>query len=305
MSIISTGDAEMNIKAFFHADTATYSYAVIDPVTHEAAVIDPVLDYNADGAEISTDSMAAIIAYLEQQAAKLLWILETHVHADHLSAAYALKQRLGGKIGVGVGVLGVQSHFNRVFDLHGQQVAEAAAFDHLFEDGEHFSIGELDVEVLNTPGHTNDSVSYLMGDAVFVGDTLFMPDSGTARCDFPGGDPAVLYQSVQRLFKLPASTRIFICHDYAETDGGKPNRYQTTVAEQRAKNIHLHDGIAPDQFISTRKARDITLEVPRLILPSVQVNIRAGRMPEPEQNGGRYLKLPVVGELLETLGEKQ
>lgn len=279
------------IQAFFHPASCTWSYGVSGPATRRAAVIDPVLDYEPAGGRTGTASAEAMLVWLETEQLALDWILETHAHADHLSAAPFIKARAGGQIGIGAGICAVQTTFKRLFNLDDGFQPDGSQFDRLFADGEVFSIGSLDVHVLATPGHTSDSVSYRIDDAVFVGDTLFMPDCGTARCDFPGGSAGVLYDSIQKLLALPAQTRLYLCHDYAP--GGREYRHVTTVAEQRAGNIYVKESVSRVAFIARREQRDKTLTMPRLLLPAVQVNIRAGELPEPEANGIRYLKIPL------------
>ena len=280
------------VRPFFHAPSNTYTYVVSDPVTRVAAVIDPCLDFDAKSGRTGVDSVSAVLDYLRSEDLQLRWILETHAHADHLSAGRWLKARQPqAALAIGRGIREVQQTFKSVFNLGDGFATDGSQFDQLFTDGEHFALGELDAEVLATPGHTNDSVSYLIGDALFVGDTLFMPDGGSARCDFPGGSATRLYQSIQRLYALPDQTRVFVCHDYGPN--GREFRCQTSIGEQKAANIHLHNGIGQDEFVRIREARDATLDMPTLILPSIQVNIRAGELPEPEANGVRYLKLPL------------
>ena len=279
------------VTVFFHKGSSTFSYVVADPATRHAAVVDPVLDYDAAAARTGTASADAIIRHLRESRLTLDWILETHAHADHLSGAQHIKQELGGRIAIGEGIRKVQAGFSKLFNIEAAVPADGSQFDHLFHDGETFSIGSLQARVMATPGHTSDSVVYVIDDMAFTGDTLFMPDSGTARCDFPGGDAGMLYDSIQRILALPPTTRLLLCHDYAA--GGREYQNQTTVAEQKRSNIHVHDGISREDFIRLRTARDQTLAVPALLLPAVQVNIRAGRLPEPEANGTIYLKLPL------------
>ncbi|MGH8400869.1 MAG: MBL fold metallo-hydrolase, partial [Gammaproteobacteria bacterium] len=271
--------------------SSTFSSLVIDPATRHAAVIDPVLDYDAAAGRIGTASAAAVVSYIRSADLTLDWILETHAHADHLSAAQHIKQALGGRIAIGEGIRQVQATFASLFDIEAEVPADGSQFDHLFRDGESFKIGALQARVMATPGHTSDSLTYVIGDAAFTGDTLFMPDSGSARCDFPGGDAGMLYDSIQRILSLPAATRLFLCHDYAT--GGREYKNETTVAEQKRDNIHVHDGVSREEYIAQRTARDRTLKVPALLLPAVQVNIRAGVLPQPENNGVSYLKIPL------------
>ena len=267
------------VRPFFHAPSNTYTYVVSDPVTRVAAVIDPCLDFDAKSGRTGVDSVSAVLDYLRSEDLQLRWILETHAHADHLSAGRWLKARQPqAALAIGRGIREVQQTFKSVFNLGDGFATDGSQFDQLFTDGEHFAIGELDAEVLATPGHTNDSVSYLIGDALFVGDTLFMPDSGSARADFPGGDARTLYRSSKRVLQLPDETRLFMCHDYG-AGGDRDIRWETTVGEERAHNIHLKDGTSEDEFVEMREARDATLAMPRLIVPSLQVNMRAGRVP--------------------------
>ncbi|MBP6597369.1 MAG: MBL fold metallo-hydrolase [Arenimonas sp.] len=279
------------IEGFHHAGTGTWSYLVVDAATRRAAIIDPVLDYDPKSGRTSTLAADALAARVQALDATLEWILETHAHADHLSSAPYLRSRLGGRVGIGAGIQAVQATFKNVFNLEPGFATDGSQFDHLFEDGEPFAIGSLPASVLATPGHTNDSVSYRVGDAVFVGDSLFMPDGGTARCDFPGGDAGTLYRSIQRLYALPASTRVFVCHDYGP--GGRAARCESSIGAQRAGNIHVRDGVSEAHYVQLREQRDKTLEMPVLMLPSVQVNIRAGELPPAEGNGVRYLKIPL------------
>jgi len=279
------------ITAFFHKPSSTFSYVVADPATHRAAVIDPVLDYDAAAARSGTTSAQALVDFLHARNLTLDWILETHAHADHVSAAQYLKKVLGGKIAIGEGIRQVQATCARLFNLESQVPSDGSQFDHLFKDDETFRIGDLEARAMATPGHTSDSLTYAVGDAAFVGDTLFMPDSGTARCDFPGGDAGRLYDSIRKILSLPENTRLFMCHDYAPN--GREYMHQTTVADQKRANIHVHDGVSREEFIKLRTGRDKTLSVPALLLPAVQINIRAGRLPEPDANGIAYLKIPL------------
>lgn len=284
--------AGVKIEAFFDPDSATFSYVVIDSASSEAAVIDPVLNYDAAAGQVNTHAAEQILQFLQQQQAKLSWILETHAHADHLSAAYYLKQQTGAVIAIGAGIRQVQHTFKAVFNLSQALLAPATdGFDKLLADNESFYLGQTLVTVINTPGHTNDSVSYLIAGNLFVGDSLFMPDAGTARCDFPGGDAHILFQSVQRIYQLPDETVMYICHDYQPD--GRELKYQTTVGEQKHHNIHVREGTAEVDFVKKRQDRDKILAVPRLIYPAVQVNIRAGQLPDVEDNGQRYLKIPL------------
>lgn len=281
-----------DIEAFFDEATNTVSYLVSDPATGQAAVIDCVLDYDHRSGRSSTVSADRILAVARARGLRIVWILETHAHADHLSAAPYLKARTGAAVAIGEHIRDVQRIFGPVFNL--QEVSgDGREFDRLFRDGETFRIGSLVVEVLHTPGHTPACVSYRVGDAVFVGDTLFMPDCGTARADFPGGCAHTLYRSIRRLLALPPDTRLFVCHDYL-APGRDTYAWQSTVAEERLRNVHVHDGVDAEAFVAMRQSRDAALPVPALLLPSVQVNIRAGRLPEAESNGVRYLKIPML-----------
>lgn len=280
-----------NIEAFFDPITETVSYVVFDVINGHAAIIDPVLDYDPKSGRTGTLQFDRICTFIQQHGLRVDWILETHAHADHLSAAAQLQQRFGGKIGIGAAIGQVQHIFKKIFNLESDFPEDGRPFDHLFAADEIFQIGRLQVTVLSVPGHTPADIAYQIGDAVFVGDTVFMPDVGTARCDFPGGSAKVLYQSVSKLLALPADTRLFMCHDYAPAT--RPPQWETTVAAQRANNIHIHEGVSEEAFVAMRNARDATLEMPRLILPSIQVNIRAGHLPAPEGNGVSYLKVPI------------
>lgn len=279
------------IKAFFDPATHTISYVLRDPSSTACAIIDPVLDYEPNAARTSTDSAKGIVEYLREEDLQLQWILETHAHADHLSAAQWLRGELGGRVGIGEHIREVQARFAALFHFGPEFRADGSQFDHLFADNEEFRVGNLPVRVLHTPGHTPACVSYAAGDAVFVGDTLFMPDYGTARADFPGGDPQLLYRSIRRLLEFPPHTRLMMCHDYRP--GGREPRWETTVEEERALNLWVRDGVTESQFVARRRARDRELEAPALILPALQVNIRAGHLPAPEANGVRYLRIPL------------
>ena len=279
------------IKAFLDQDSETFSYVVYDRPGGHAAVIDPVLDYDPASGRTSTASAEAIVDFVRELDLTVDWVLETHAHADHLSAAPFIREQLGGRIAIGEHIREVQDIFRKVFNLEKEFLPDGADFDHLFRDGETFRIGDLEGRVLHTPGHTPADLSYVIGDAVFVGDTLFMPDVGTARCDFPGGGAATLYRSIQKLLTLPDDLRLFVCHDYPGDSRG--HACETTVAAQRADNIHVGGGVTEEDFVQMRDARDATLGMPRLILPSIQVNIRAGRMPPAEPDGRRYLKIPL------------
>lgn len=280
------------VKTFFDEPTYTFSHVVSDPETKECAIIDSVLDF--DYASGKTDRVSAdqIIAYIKEESLQTQWILETHVHADHLSAAPYLKEQLGGTLAIGDQITVVQNVFGKAFNAGTDFERDGSQFDHLFKDDESFSIGSIAAKAIHTPGHTPACMSYLIGDALFVGDTLFMPDYGTARCDFPGGDATTLYQSIQKLFTLPDETRVFMCHDY-KAPGRDEYQFETTIGEERQHNIHVSVEHDQADFIHMRESRDATLDMPRLILPSVQVNMRAGHMPPAEDNGQRYLKIPV------------
>ncbi len=280
------------IAAFFHEPTYTVSYVVHDPDTLRAAIVDSVLDFDHASGRTSTDHADRILGHVEALALDVAWHLETHVHADHLSAAPYLKGKLGGELAIGRPIVQVQQLFGPIFN-HGDGVArDGSEFDRLLEDGDRLDLGQLGIEVLHVPGHTPADLAFVVGDAAFVGDTLFMPDYGTARADFPGGDARMLYRSIRRLLSLPGRTRLFLCHDY-KAPGRDEYRWETTVGEQRAANIHVRDGVDEDSFVAMREARDASLAMPRLILPSIQVNMRAGHLPDPEENGVRYLKLPL------------
>ena len=280
-----------NVHAFFDPDTWSLTYIVQDPNSGSCAIVDPVLDYEAASGQTTTESADEVVAKVEAENLTVEWILETHVHADHLSAAPYLQKRLGGRIGIGAHISEVQNIFGNLFNAEPEFQRDGSQFNQLFADGDTFAIGGLTVTAMHTPGHTPACMTYHIGDSLFVGDTLFMPDFGTARCDFPGGNARALYQSIQRLFTLPPETRIFMCHDYMPN--GREMRYETTVGEQKKFNIHLHDGISEDEFVTMRSAKDKTLGMPALMLPSVQVNMRAGELPPPEDNGIRYLKIPL------------
>jgi glyoxylase-like metal-dependent hydrolase (beta-lactamase superfamily II) len=279
------------IEAFFDEPTNTVTYLVHDPETRRAAVIDPVLDYNHRNGKASTKSADAVLARAAELGLTIDWVLETHAHADHLSGAPYIKLKTGAKVGIGEHIRDVQKIFRPVFnatDISG----DGSEFDHLFKDGERFLIGAVEVEVMHVPGHTPADIAYRIGDVVFVGDTLFMPDYGTARADFPGGSARSLYRSIQKLLALPAETRLFMCHDY-KAPGRDQYSWETTVAEQRASNVHVHEGISEEAFVAMREKRDATLAAPMLLMPSIQVNIRAGKLPPPDANGVHYLKVPV------------
>lgn len=282
---------QAQVKAFFDPATWTVSYVVFDAPGGHCALVDSVLDYDPKSGRTRTDSANQLIAFVREQNLTVDWILETHAHADHLSAAPYLRKHLGGKIAIGGKITQVQNVFKGIFHLEPEFATNGSQFDRLFEDGDTFAIGALQAQALSVPGHTPACMAYQVGDAVFVGDTLFMPDVGTARCDFPGGNAHTLYQSVRKLLSLPAETRLFMCHDYPPE--GREAQWECTVADQRARNIHVHDGVSEAEFVAMRTKRDAGLAMPVLILPSVQVNIRAGELPPPEANGVSYLKIPL------------
>lgn len=288
---IPTTAAAPDVHAFYDPATYTVSYVVRDPGSTVCAIVDPVLDYDPKAACTHRHSVDAIIAYVREHGLQVEWILETHAHADHLSGAQLLREALGGRVAIGEHICTVQKNFAPLFDFEADFVADGSQFDHLFTDGERFTIGGLQARVLHTPGHTPACVTYVIGDAAFVGDTLFMPDYGTARADFPGGDARTLYRSIRRILDLPPQTRLFMCHDYQP--GGREVQWETTVAAERAANLMIHDGVSEDEFVAQRSGRDARLAAPVLILPSLQVNIRAGHLPPPSANGIRYLRLPV------------
>jgi len=289
---MSSAARQAAVIPFFHADSGTWTYLVADPDSGEALVIDPVLDFDPKSGRTATSSAQAVLEALGERGYRLRWILETHAHADHLSAAAWLRAQVAeARLGIGEGIRQVQETFRPIFNLGEDFPVDGSQFDHLFGDGESFALGALEVEVIATPGHTSDSVSYRIGDALFTGDSLFMPDGGTARCDFPGGDAATLYASIQRLYRLPDATRVFVCHDYGP--GGRAVAGETTIGAEKAGNIHLRAGVGEAEFVALRQARDATLAMPTLILPAVQVNIRAGEFPPAEGNGVRYLKIPL------------
>ncbi len=280
------------VKTFFDEPTFTFSYVVSDPETKRCAIVDSVLDFDYAAGKTDTVSADQIVDYVKAEGLTVDWILETHVHADHLSAAPYLKDKLGGQLSIGEHITTVQNVFGKAFNEGSAFQRDGSQFDHLFKDEEQFKIGTIEARAMHTPGHTPACMSYLIGDALFVGDTLFMPDYGTARCDFPGGDAHTLYISVQKIFSLPDETRMFMCHDY-KAPGRDHYLNETTVGEERLHNVHVGEGKCEQEFIKMRTERDATLSMPRLILPSVQVNMRAGHMPEPEENGQSYLKVPV------------
>jgi len=280
------------VQHFFDEPTNTFSYVVRDPDSQACAILDSVLDFDYAAGRTDVRSADEIIQYVRDNNLAVEWILETHVHADHLSAAPYLHEHLGGKTGIGAKIVDVQEIFGKAFNAGTEFARDGSQFDQLFEEGDTFIIGNLQGRVLHTPGHTPACLTYVIDDAAFVGDTLFMPDYGTARCDFPGGDARTLYQSIQKVLTLPPETRIFLCHDY-KAPGRDEYQHMTTVAEQREANVHVHEGISEEEFVKMRTERDATLDMPRLILPSVQVNMRAGHMPPAEDNGQVYLKVPV------------
>ena len=281
----------MTVQAFFDPHTWTVTYVLADPATGRCAIIDPVLDYDFKSGRTRTHSAAQVRDYVQTSGLVVDWILETHAHADHLSAAVYLKQHLGGRIAIGERIRTVQATFQKIFNLEPGFVPDGSQFDHLFQDGETFHIGSLQATALLVPGHTPADMAYLVGNTVFVGDTLFMPDVGTARADFPGGNAHTLYQSVQRLLALPPDTQMYVCHDYPPNN--RAPAWLTTVAAQKAHNIHVKDGTTEEAFVAMRTARDATLEMPTLIIPSIQINVRAGQLPPPEDNGQTYLKIPL------------
>jgi glyoxylase-like metal-dependent hydrolase (beta-lactamase superfamily II) len=279
------------IEAFFDEPTNTVTYLVADPATGNAAVIDPVHDYDPASGEVDSTSVDQVLAMANARGWRIVMVLETHAHADHLSGAPLIKARTGAWIGIGEHIRDVQKIFRSVFNLTDLKT-DGSDFDRLFADGHRFALGALEVEVLHVPGHTPADIAYRINDAAFVGDTLFMPDYGTARADFPGGDARTLYRSIRKLLSLPDDTRLFLCHDY-KAPGREDYRWETTVGAQRRDSVHVHDGVSEDAFVAMREARDATLAVPKLLLPSIQVNVRAGQLPEAEDNGVRYLRIPV------------
>lgn len=280
------------IEAFFHEPTFTIAYVVADLATKHCVIIDPVLDYDASIGRTSTDFSDRIAAFVREKNYTLDWILETHAHADHLSSAIYLQEQLGGKITIGEHITQTQEVFGKIFNLDTGFKRDGSDFDYLVHDGERLTFGDSEIKVIHTPGHTLACVTYLIDDAAFIGDTLFMPDYGTARCDFPGGDAHALYRSIRRILALPESTRLFLCHDYLP-DGRAEYCWETTVSAQRRDNVHIHDGVTEAEFVAMRQARDKQLPKPKLLLPAVQVNIRGGRFPVPENNGVSYVKIPL------------
>lgn len=281
-----------NIQAFFDSVTGTVSYVVYDEPGGSCAIIDPVLDYDPKAGRTKTVSADKLIAFVNEQHLTVSWLLETHAHADHLSSAHYLKDKLGGKTAIGGHIPQVQQTFKKLFNLEPQFTADGSQFDRLLADGEIFNVGKLTGKAIAVSGHTPADLAYQFEDAIFIGDTLFMPDVGTARADFPGGDARQLYRSIRKLLDFPPATRLFMCHDYPPKDRAAP-QWQSTVAEERAHNIHVHDGVSEDDFVAMRTARDATLEMPVLMLPSVQLNVRAGQMPPAEDNGVSYFKIPI------------
>ena len=279
------------VTKFFEEDSNTFSYVAQDPASKACAVIDSALNFDYASGTISYTCADEMIDFIESKGLQLEWLIETHVHADHLSAAPYIQKKLGGKLGIGEHISTVQETFGKVFNEGADFQRDGSQFDHLFVDGETYMLGELSCTAMHTPGHTPACMTHILGDAAFVGDTLFMPDAGTARCDFPGGSAEVLYASVQRILSLPEETRVFMCHDYGPN--GRELRYETTVAEEKRANIHVGEGIAQEAFVKMREERDETLDMPRLILPSLQVNMKAGHLPAPESNGLAYLKIPL------------
>lgn len=279
------------VKGFFDDRTNTVSYVVQDPSSKACAIIDSVMDIDYAAGRISYDSADEIIRYVEENGLKVEWLIETHAHADHLSAAPYIQGKLGGKLGIGENIRIVQEVFGKIFNEGTEFQRDGSQFDRLFKDGDTYTIGNMTAFAMLTPGHTPACMTHVIGDAAFVGDTLFMPDGGTARADFPGGDARVLYHSIKRVLELPDSMRLFMCHDYGP--GGREIKWETTVAEERAKNIHVREGVSEDEFVKMRTERDSSLALPKLIIPSIQVNIRGGQLPEPDESGKRYLKVPI------------
>jgi glyoxylase-like metal-dependent hydrolase (beta-lactamase superfamily II) len=285
--------SKLIIKPFFDEDTCTITYVVTDKATSQSAVIDPVLDFDAQAGKLSSKRADEVIDYLDSHNFRLEWILETHAHADHITASHYLKQKRGGNIGIGENIKLVQSVFKKAFNLGDDMLCDGSQFDFLFEDGEMISLGHLNIEVMHTPGHTPACVSYLIEDAIFVGDTIFMPDFGTARTDFPSGSAKTLYHSIQKILALPEQTRIFVGHDY-KSPSRDTYAWETTVLEEKRNNIHVKKGVSEQEFVEQRNTRDKTLPVPKLLLPSIQINIRAGQMPPKESNDTAYLKIPLT-----------
>ena len=286
---------DLNVKpdvtAFFDEPTNTVSYVVKDPNSNACAIIDSVMDIDYAAGRISYESADKIVRFVEENGLKVEWLIETHAHADHLSAAPYIQGKLGGKIGIGENIKIVQEVFGKIFNEGAEFRRDGSQFDRLFKDGDTYKIGGMTAFAMLTPGHTPACMTHVIGNAAFVGDTLFMPDGGTARADFPGGDARVLFRSIERVLELPAEMRLFMCHDYGPD--GRDIKWETTVAEERANNIHVHDGVSEDEFVKMREARDATLELPKLMIPSIQVNIRGGKLPEPDETGKRHLKVPI------------
>jgi len=280
------------IRSFFDEDTFSVTHVISDPATTKAAIIDSVLDFDPASGRTSHTSADKVIAYIQREGLEVEWLLETHVHADHLSAAPCLQDKIGGQLAIGRHIVTVQQVFSTIFNEGTRFACDGSQFDRLFDDGDRFKVGTIEAVALHVPGHTPADMTYVIGGVAFVGDTLFMPDYGTARADFPGGNARTLYRSIRRLLSLPDQTRLYLCHDY-KAPGRDTYAWETSVGEERQQNVHVHDGVSEDQFIAMREARDATLEMPRLILPSIQVNMRGGHMPEPENNGTSYLKLPI------------
>ncbi len=283
-------DIKPEVEAFYDDDTGSFSYVVKDPASNSCAIIDSVMDIDYAAGSISYTGADKIISYIKSHDLSVEWIIETHIHADHLSAAYYLKNKLGGKLGIGRHIISVQELFGKIFNADSEFKRDGSQFDRLFEDGDSYEIGNITAHAIHTPGHTPACMTHVMGDAAFVGDTIFMPDGGTARADFPGGDAGELYNSIEKVLSFPAGTRLFMCHDYPEN---RELEYESTVAKEKAENIHVHDGISKQEFKTMRETRDATLAMPRLILPSLQVNMRGGHLPPPEKNNMVYLKLPI------------
>ncbi|MFO0990455.1 MAG: MBL fold metallo-hydrolase [Hyphomicrobiales bacterium] len=279
------------VTAFFDEPTNTISYVVKDPASNACAVVDSVMDIDYAAGRITYGGADKIIAFIKKKGLKLEWLIETHVHADHLSAAPYIQKHLGGKLGIGDRITVVQETFGKIFNEGTEFQRDGSQFDRLFKDGDTYTVGKMQCSAMHTPGHTPACMTHVMGDAAFVGDTLFMPDGGTARADFPGGDAHTLYKSIKRVLALPKETRLFMCHDYGPN--GRDIRWETTVGDEREHNIHVHDGVTEDEFVGVREARDRTLGMPKLIIPSLQVNMRAGDLPPPDESGKRFLKVPV------------
>lgn len=279
------------VKHFFDEDTNTFAYVVIDATTKQCAIIDSVMEFDYASGSTSLELADRMIEFVKSEGLTVEWLIETHVHADHLSAAPYIQEKLGGKLGIGEHIITVQNTFGKVFNEGTEFQRDGSQFDHLFKDNEQYFVGNIECKAIHTPGHTPACMTHVIGNAAFVGDTLFMPDAGTARCDFPGGSAAQLYDSIRKILTLPSETRIFMCHDYAPD--GREIEFETSVAQERANNIHVGEGRSKEEFVKMREARDATLDMPRLILPALQVNMRAGHLPEPEDNGCTYLKIPV------------